>query len=419
MRVSPISRRGFIKGAGTMAALALADRAFANQLIKERPLEGRLGQLIGATPESAKNIGGAGTKYGLRNNLFYIYDMDRQIHRELEIPIGLAHDTIVHPTEKNQALVIEREGPYACLVDFASMKVIRRIEASPDHYFTGHATFTPDGEWLWIAEYPRRRLDMGNLLVISTKDYRRVDTIDTGASAPHEMAWFPDKNRVAIGHYGLPQWFEDRNLRSAVVIYDYEKKRVIEEIKAPEQNLYLCHVRVSEDDRLFVLTHHGLEVRGKQADRIREIKLDYDRYVTERPNYFNFSLHDSPILSVKIPKDKPPREFEYKHTSSGYRWGLSLCINPDTSIVGGTHGAGQILTFQDLKTGKLTKEYKFENESPRALVSSLNRRYFIATTDSGSIHYFDAKTLQHLYAENPRKTRYDLVVHAQCVDLQT
>lgn len=395
-----LSRRLLLQLGGSALGVSMLDGWVFRQSVFTRS---GLGRLYCATPASADIVDPARPGYTRDHNLFYVYDMDRQDFREFLIPMGLSHQTLIHPRDANQVVVIERDGPFAILLNIGRGEVISKVTASPKHYFSGYGLLNQDGSRLYLAEYKQEiARGGGSILVFRTEDMRLEKRIPIGGARPNNLVWLAE-SKLGVTHFGVHA--DDAVALTAV---HAETGRTISRLRYQESEIELYHAQVASNGAVFFITHRSVDRPGEEFEKIRESKRQYERVVQERPDYFDFEAQPSPMICAH------DGGVQVQSTEEGFRWGLSLAINDAYNVVGATYGLGSTVAFADARSGQAIKTIRLDGQNPRALAVTNDRRYFVATTDQGELHYFDARSLEFSHRENPCVGRYNFVVHAQC-----
>ncbi len=163
---------------------------------------------------------------------------------------GRAHDFMSTPSGDELLVMERRPGRRAWIVDIATCRVVRQIEAGADRHFEGHAIFSRDGLLLTTEnDYVNGR---GVIGVRDGRDWRVLGEFASHGIGPHELMLMPDGKTLAVAnggiltHPGRPR--ENLNLdtmRSTLSYLDVANGRLVSEWLPSDPSLSIRHFDVT------------------------------------------------------------------------------------------------------------------------------------------------------------------------------
>lgn len=163
------------------------------------------------------------------------------------------HAPLMHPNGQQAIFVARRPGTSIYVVDINEGRIQQEVAALPDRHFYGHATFSNDGRWLYVAENAYLEQGLGKIAVYDAKaSYQRVREFDLQGIGPHQLALMPDGHTLVIALGGIqthPHFSRDKlnldTMQSELVFLDTRNGMIQQRFAAPHQHLSLRHLDVS------------------------------------------------------------------------------------------------------------------------------------------------------------------------------
>ena len=164
-----------------------------------------------------------------------------------------AHAPLMRPGTDDAVFVARRPGTVVYIVAVSEGVVKQQISAPSDRHFYGHAVFSADGRWLFVAENIFAEQGRGVIGVYdATASYRRVDELDLAGIGPHQLAMMPDGSTMVVALGGL-QTHPDQGrkklnletMQSALVYLDSRNGDILDRLESPQRHLSLRHLDVA------------------------------------------------------------------------------------------------------------------------------------------------------------------------------
>jgi hypothetical protein len=365
-----LSRRTFIFAAGTWAGFTLLSACSPGgnnaPRIENKPCappanDGEPAvKALDPTDKRGMLIGPGSRKKGTECWLAFV-DLDRieeYVAGELKATaITLAfsgHAVVPHPIERHKAGVFEKWGPGACEVDMREMKVLRPITTVPERQFYGHAAWALDGSVLYTVEStpPSAGPYEGVIAIRDGKTLEIIGEFPTYGKAPHDCHLLDGGRTLGVTNGGTPDGDP-----GCVTFMDIESRQLIERVTIPR--LMAGHVAItgasSKGDLAVGSTPHNPP--GADPEAFKKI-----------PGGLALRSGSGDAVVMSAPEDI---------TKQMLGETLSVVIHDERGIVGATTPAGNIVTFWDVKQGKLLKSYNLA--MARGIALTLDRKHFVVT----------------------------------------
>ncbi|MFZ3584581.1 DUF1513 domain-containing protein [Loktanella sp. DJP18] len=126
--------------------------------------------------------------------LFGLTDRGQETFR---IPLpARGHAGAGHPFRPEAVTFARRPGTFALVIDCARGQVTQRLTAPAGHHFSGHGTFSNDGETLFTAEVDDATGEGWIGQWCRADGYRRIGQFTSGGIGPHELTRLRDGTLV-------------------------------------------------------------------------------------------------------------------------------------------------------------------------------------------------------------------------------
>ncbi|WP_263260507.1 DUF1513 domain-containing protein [Pseudomonas sp. RIT-PI-S] len=122
------------------------------------------------------------------------------------------HAIVEHPLLPLALFVARRPGTESYLLDLRDGRLLQTVRSEPDRHFYGHAIIHGAGEWLYATENDTRDPGRGLLGIYRFVGERleRTGELATHGIGPHEVAWLPDGETLAVANGGIRTEAESR-----------------------------------------------------------------------------------------------------------------------------------------------------------------------------------------------------------------
>lgn len=362
------ARRGFLAasalGLSGAALAAMVGEALAQAEKKAQPATPKYdwskvkrGTLLGTGQQ-------VNVQTGEKRYVLSIVDLDQDVlEPRLVVMDFLGHGFAPDPRDPYKMVICEKHGPGCCEIDLAKGEVTRKISAVKGAQFYGHGAFSPDGAWLYVTE---SMIEDGYRGIISVRDgttFELKGEFPTFGAAPHDCQLIEDGKVMAITNGGGKQ----DGARPCVTFVDVEKKTLIEKLEFESEKLNAGHLLVGKKGDLAVASARR---EGLPEDSLGAVSI--------RPKGGKFRTLTTPEETWKKMVGET----------------LSLAFNEETRVVAATNPYGNVVTFWDMDTGELKKEYA-KSKNPRGIVLTLDNAYFVLSygKENPAVGLIEAKTL--------------------------
>lgn len=119
---------------------------------------------------------------------FVLCGLTMQGRETFRIPLpARGHAGVSHPVRPEAVTFARRPGTFALVIDCVNGRVVRSLAAPEGKHFSGHGTFSADGETLFTAEIDNAT-GAGRIGLWAQADgYRRIGQFASGGIGPHEI----------------------------------------------------------------------------------------------------------------------------------------------------------------------------------------------------------------------------------------
>lgn len=128
---------------------------------------------------------------------FVLCGLTMQGNETFRIPLpARGHAGAGHPFRPEAVTFARRPGTYALVIDCVHGRVVRSLTAPDGSHFSGHGTFSADGETLFTAEIDNATGGGRIGLWAQADGYRRIGQFSSGGIGPHEILRMADDTLV-------------------------------------------------------------------------------------------------------------------------------------------------------------------------------------------------------------------------------
>lgn len=293
-----------------------------------------------------------------------IADLDRASLSRAEIGF-LAHGVAVDPQRPACAVVFEKWGPGAALVDLAQARHVSPILATRGREFYGHGTFTKGGDALLVVETDLAT--KAGVISVRHRDSHEVSgEFPSYGAAPHDCVLVDDGRTLVVTNGGGELGSSDA---PCVTYVDVATQTLREKVTFSDPKINTGHIAIAADGSFAVCSAPRLGLPTTEAGGIT---LRRGKRKAER---------------MRVPKATVARlEGE----------SLSVIIVGRTAVV--TTPAGGVVTFWDLDRQKLV--HSIDLEKPRGVCVTQDEALIaIAYGAMPRVTFVDSRTFEPVSVE--------------------
>ena len=296
-------------------------------------------------------------------SLYSVSSFNNSGKRDFSIPSGIRiHSGAFHPRDSNTVVVFARRpGTQLLVVDAKNGQLLATKECPKDRHFYGHGCFSSDGVYLYTTENNYEK-GGGIIGVWDGKNYARLGEMDSYGVGPHDMHLLSDGKTLVIASGGIrthPDYQRRKlNLNSmqpALVYIDAQKGTLIQRIAIHDHSLSIRHLALTGDDKVLI----AMQYQGLKGDVVPLVGIQQG---------------NAAIEMLQGPEDELRRMRQYT---------ASICLHPQSGIIGVTCPRGNIVTFWQLNTLTWVKTLEIADAGGIAL--NQESTHFVITTGSGKV----------------------------------
>lgn len=264
----------------------------------------------------------------------------------------LAHGFAVDPRRRGVAVVLEKKGPGAAVVDLVGRRALATVDPSPGHHFYGHGQFAKDGSVLYCVEteLSTRR---GVLSVRDRDTFRVLGDVPTFGQNPHDCVLL-DGGVMLVTNGGGPAGTEEHG---SVCLVELATGKLLERSVVTKGEWNAGHLAVSDAGTF--------AVSSAPRDGLPE---------KESPGGVSFRRGGGPLRPMDEPRDVTGRMLGES---------LSVAVHEASGVAVVTNPWGNLMTLWDVREGQLLEARAME--FPRGVTLSLDGSAFVVTHGKGAI----------------------------------
>jgi hypothetical protein len=327
-------------------------------------------------------------KYRKFGYLFVFNPYDKSFKKAL-IPLALSHSAAMDPLEPNVCWVFEKDGPYACRVNLATMEAMDKFAAKPGWQFSGHGVFSPDHSQLITTEYPVGHPADGRLIVRDRKTLAIVGEINSGGPLPHELKWDSHHEHLVVANCGRPPWLERADVGGRIAWIDWKTQKIVHSMPPTDPNYAVCHLSLTADDEVVVPPIDMLQKREAKYRELGKLWWNYEERLKVWPVEKPVDTFGTSVLfgDQTVPAFKEGRELQVQPRM---RESLNVgFVNKfDTAAV--SHDLGNMVTFWNFKTRNFLGS--IDVPRPRGVVGLEDTGTFVVVSAQEKIYLVDAQS---------------------------
>ena len=108
-----------------------------------------------------------------------------------------------HPLRPEAVVFARRPGTYALVIDCAAGQLIRELAAPAGFHFSGHGTFSADGDLLYTGEIDSLSGEGQIGVWVRSGGYVRQGAFASGGVGPHEILLLPGQDILVVANGGI------------------------------------------------------------------------------------------------------------------------------------------------------------------------------------------------------------------------
>lgn len=286
--------------------------------------------------------GGNFTERGTEKNALIAINLNQTEKRVIETAF-LPHGIHINPGNKHSIFCFEKNGRNACEIDLQTQRVVRSLQSEPGFLFSGHASFSENGNNIVCIEYNNTN-QQGNISIRDTNTFEIIQQFPSLGLSPHDCQLSTD-NILTISNTGKS---ESGFHQPSLVSIDLVSGKLIERVKLVDNNLNCGHFIITSNNDL-VITSAPID----NKDNLQPGGVSI-RHAGE-----NIETMTEPDVVIK------------RMTGEA----LSIEVNQQQSIAAIAHPDANLLTFWSIKDKKIIKAFGIEN--PRGLSQTLDEKEFV------------------------------------------
>lgn len=329
-------------------------RDYAARNANERIVESLAGTFVLASPNSIQ-----------------LADLQSKKVAHLEVPNLAAHAVSFSKANPELCVIVDQNGPTATVFHLRDRKKVAKISAREGFALSGHAVFSPDGAYLYLAEFPKNFDGIGVVTVLNTKTWQEEARFSSGSAQTHEIVPIRGGSVLAVGHYG--ERVKKSPFRGgALAFMEASTGKILQTIHAPDDFHSLCHLDKTDDDELVVAT------RSWKAIGMRP---DGQHIETHYPTPMAFGSMGEKAWKYSFPES----------IAADLRLNLSVRVDSSRRRALVTHLDGKMFTAWALDGSLLGK--KTMPGSPLGVAISTDKNFYLVTNRSGELDILDGNSL--------------------------
>ncbi len=322
----------------------------------------RRGTLLGA---------GSHAEDGRRRTYVSLIDLDQPVLRPRTIETGFfGHGVAFDPIDPSRALLFEKHGPGCCELDLVAGKLRHRVPTTPERQFYGHGVFTADGRLLLATEtIVGDGSKRGVIVVRDGRTLKPLGTFPSYGEAPHDCRLIDEGRTLVVTNGGGTH--ASGHVPNVAYI-DVATRQLKERVPFDTPRVNAGHLAISRGGDLVVVSapRDGLDLKAS----------DVHGAISFRPAGASGMLKTAKVALINRMRAET----------------LSVAIQEKLGVVAATSPGGNLVSFWDLKTGKLMSTLDTFAQ-PRGVTVTLDGAFFALTWGGGaSLALIDTKTLRPL-----------------------
>ncbi len=347
-------------------------------------------------PSGSGKKGLSGSRYP---NYFHVFDLDTLAYKTFEVPQALTHDCVPLAHDKDHVLVLEKDGPNACVLNIVTGEIAGKFQASKGCVLSGHGLVDPEKSHFITSEFGYHQ-DVNKLVIRDLKNPNKIvgEIADMGVR-PHEMVFFGGPRNIAVGHYGYISYDKKANIEGEIRLVNLDSGKTIKNYTSG--NWYSpCHIK-KIDEKSFLAASHSMVLKNIEQRGIAGKEMyDYEsRKVSLSPLRF-FNVIESPM--VYFHEDRGVQEV-YPETAKT-KWTVGMALDIERKQMVSTSTFSQHLSLWNTSTGQSEGLIDLPGK-PSGVYQTLDKSEWIVIDHKSKLYGVDVETFKIKWKrslENPK-----------------
>lgn len=312
--------------------------------------------------------GGSYLADGVQQFALAVLDLDAALPEAELIAIPfLAHGIAIDPNDAARAVLFEKKGPGACVVDLRARTMVRTIPTAPGRRFYGHGSFSADGTLLYATESVVDHDFTGVLTVRDAQTFAELGVVPTYGTAPHDCQLIDQGKTMVIANGGGSI---AGGAPAGVCYVDLQSEKLLDRVELASPLFNTGHIAVTSGGDLAVVSapRDGLPSPSQQLGAV------------------SLRTRGGALTTVQRPEEVVRRMLGET---------LSVVIDEEARVVLATHPLGNCISIWRLDDAEFLG--KLELAGPRGVTLSLDRAWYLVSHLAGRsvrVSAFAAKTYE-------------------------
>ncbi|MEZ9849269.1 DUF1513 domain-containing protein [Vibrio breoganii] len=165
------------------------------------------------------------------------------------------HGLANNPIHQHLAIVARRQGQFADIISLNKGQLVQRITPRQNRFFYGHATYSSNGEILYVSEGESKTCNGVIGIYDVVKGYQRIGEISDFGIGPHQIELLSNGDLVvAVGGIQTQgrQKINLDTMNSTLVTLNKETGQITSQAHLDDPLLSIRHIAVTPQDQIFV-----------------------------------------------------------------------------------------------------------------------------------------------------------------------
>lgn len=259
----------------------------------------------------------------------------------------LGHALAFDPKDRHRAVVFEKKGPGAALLDLdRPKKSVTPLRTRPNRRFYGHGAFSADGSLLYSVEAEVDAGLRGVLVIRDGATLAELGEMPTHGSSPHDCTFVDGGRTLVVTNGGGPLGSDDP---ACVTWIDVASQRLLDRLVPDSPRVNTGHMAITP------------------AGDIAVVSAPRDGLPGDAPGAITLRRAGQPSRTLTEPAEV---------IASQIGETLSVTVHPATGTVWATSPLGNMVMVWDLASGALRHVWRDLRE-PRGVTVTLDGRYVV------------------------------------------
>lgn len=180
-----------------------------------------------------------------------------------------AHACQYRPHTADAVFFSRRPGHHLHIVDTELGELKHSIKSLPGYHYYGHGVYSADGARLYTTENDASSARGVIGVYAVDQHYRRIGEWDLQGTGPHELAWLPGTDTLAVALGGILTALDSERsklnldtMQPALLLVDSQRGSIEGRWRPPHHQLSLRHLAVNSGGEVIV----GAQYQGPASD---------------------------------------------------------------------------------------------------------------------------------------------------------